>query len=112
MPTNGFYAVEFSAVVQGAGGIVVLEDGNIRGGDSEYLYSGTYSGQDGRLSAQITVKAHSPKAVSVFNTIGGKFKLDLVGNVVGDGFQASGNAPVPGAPGITIRARKLDDLAL
>ncbi|MFM0060626.1 hypothetical protein PQR64_33885 [Paraburkholderia phytofirmans] len=112
MPTNGFYAIEFSAVVQGAVGIVILEDGNIRGGDSEYLYSGTYSGQDGRLSAQITVKAHSPKAVSVFNTIGGKFTLDLVGNVVGDGFQASGNAPVPGAPGITIRARKLEDLTL
>ncbi|HDR9178380.1 TPA: hypothetical protein QDB23_005686 [Burkholderia vietnamiensis] len=112
MPANGFYAVKFSALVQGAGGIVVLEDGNIRGGDDQYLYSGTYSGQDGRLSAKITVKAYSPQAISVFNTVGGKFTLDLVGNVIGDGFQASGPAPVPGAPGITIHARKLDGLAL
>jgi hypothetical protein len=40
MSIDGFYKVDFSAVLGGATGIVVVENGSVRGADDQYLYSG------------------------------------------------------------------------
>ncbi|WP_042298929.1 GrlR family regulatory protein [Paraburkholderia kururiensis] len=112
MIADGFYKVTFSALLQGVGGIVVFEGGRIRGGDDQYLYSGTVTGPDERLLVDLTVKAYAPGAISVFGSQGGKFTLQLVGNVVGRDLQFSGPSPIPGSPGITVHAAFVSDLAL
>jgi hypothetical protein len=112
MAIDGFYSVDFSAVTKGAKGIVIVESGKVRGGDDQYLYSGTVTGPDERLHVKLAVKAYVPGAVTVFNTTSGKFELELTGNVIGQDLQFSGAAPIPGAPGITIRAHRLASVSL
>ncbi|MBK1821296.1 GrlR family regulatory protein [Burkholderia orbicola] len=112
MTIEGFYRVEFGAAIPGAGGVVVVEGGRLRGADDQYLYSGTVSGPDERLHVEIIVKAYAPGAVSVFQTVGGTFQLTLTGNVTGSSFQVSGPAPFPGMPGITVRGTRVADIDL
>jgi len=112
MVKDGFYKVQFSAAVQGAGGVVVVENGVVRGADDQYLYAGKISTDGNALKAQITVSAYKPGAVSVFNTAGGKFPLSLTGTVAGDSFTLTGPAPAPGLPGISISGQRVADLTL
>lgn len=112
MVKDGFYRVQFSAAVQGAGGVVVVENGVVRGADDQYLYAGKITTEGNALKAQITVSAYQPDAVSVFNTAGGKFPLSLSGAVTGEGFTLTGAAPVPGAQGISIIGHRVADLTL
>lgn len=105
MAIDGFYAVSFSALLKG-GGLVVVENGKVRGGDNEYLYSGEISGATDQLRAALKVKAYVRGAVSVFNTKDGEFTLQLTGQAAGNDLVLSGQAPGVGQP-ITIRARRL-----
>lgn len=99
---TGFYKIAFHAALNGAGGIVVVENGNIRGGDNQYLYSGTISETDAAISAQIVVTAMSPNATSVFGSVGRIFPLSLTGTADGNQFQLTGPSPLPGTQGIEI----------
>jgi hypothetical protein len=114
MHIDGFYKVDFSAVLKGAAGIVVVENGNIRGADDQYLYSGTVTLVGDEINIKLTVKAYAPGAVSVFNTPGGKFDLLLSGKAVGRNLHFSGPAPAtfPRGPRIEIVAVRLDDISL
>jgi hypothetical protein len=40
---NGLYWVEFRTPLGSGAGVVVLQDGNLRGGDSSMYYFGTYT---------------------------------------------------------------------
>lgn len=110
MTIDGFYAVSFSALLRG-GGLVVVENGKVRGGDNEYLYSGEVSGPSDRLRAVLKIKAFAPNAVSVFNTKGGEYILQLTGQVTGNDLVFSGSAPGSGQT-ITIRGRRLCGISL
>jgi hypothetical protein len=112
MAIEGFYRVDFGAQLPGSGGIIVVENGTIRGGDAQFLYSGVVTGPDHHLQIQLTVKPYVPQAVSVFNTIGTKFRLNLTGSVIGNGFQASGPAPMPNMSSISVRGTHISDVAL
>ncbi|QGS32422.1 GrlR family regulatory protein [Cupriavidus metallidurans] len=112
MVKDGFYKVQFSAAVQGAGGVVVVENGVVRGADDQYLYAGKIATNGSSLTAQISVSAYQPNAVSVFNTAGGKFTLSLSGTVSGDNFHLTGNAPIAGIPEISIHGSRVAALTL
>lgn len=101
---EGFYKVEFSAALPGAGGVAVLRQGTIVGGDDQMLYSGRYSvSEDGSLTAQISVKAYVANANSVFNTGARPFKLSLQGTLGESTFHLTGPSPTGQGLGITIR---------
>jgi hypothetical protein len=107
---TGFYKVAFHAALPGAGGIVVVENGNIRGGDNQYLYSGTISENGTHVSAKIVVTAMSSATTSVFGSTGGKFELDLTGIVEEKRFQLTGPSPFPGTQGIEITGTWITNL--
>lgn len=107
---NGFYRVDFGALLPGAPGIVVLEDGQVRGGDGDYIYSGTFSGSAGAVQAVLKVKPIKAGAQSVFGTVGKDFQLNLSGNFVPEGFVLAGPAPVQGGPQISIRGTKVSEI--
>lgn len=113
MLPDGFYKVEFRGPLPGVGGIVTIENGVVRGGDTSFLYSGKLNmPSEGRLTGMIVVAAYVPHASSVFGPAN-KFTLNLTGNLVGAGmFQASGPADLPGAPTITITGTKIGALDL
>jgi hypothetical protein len=113
MLADGFYKVEFRGPLPGAGGIVTIEGGTVRGGDGQFLYAGKLSmPSEGRLEGVVRVLACAPNAGSVFGPAT-NFALNLKGNVVGVGmFQASGPADLPGSPNITISGTKIASLDL
>lgn len=107
MLIEGFWKVDFSAAIPGAGGVVVLENGTIRGGDDQMIYSGSYgvSGSDPSatmsMTGEISVRAYVPGANSVFNTGDRPFTLKLSGTTDGSSFRLTGASPV-GGTGIVI----------
>ncbi|ARP90308.1 hypothetical protein CAL14_08430 [Bordetella genomosp. 9] len=108
MIRNGFYKVKFSAQIRDARGLVVLENGTIKGGDDEMVYVGEYGEQSAnpsgpsQMTATISVRAYVPGANSVFNSGDRPYKLSLSGKASGDSFTLEGPSPF-GGPGITIQ---------
>ena len=66
MLANGKYSVWFRTPLGEGTGIVVLQDGNISGGDTVIAYGGSYQQDDDVFSADIAIKRHSPGQLSVF----------------------------------------------
>ena len=110
---EGFYKVVFNTIHKlGDDGIIVIEGGKVRGADGQYLYSGSFSGEPGRLKAKITIAAASGNSESVFGMHGGKYTLDLTGTSNDSLFLLAGSASLPGSPLITIRGTWIAGLDL
>jgi hypothetical protein len=63
MIRNGLYAL--SAEIQDGledddSGVAILRDGTIRGGDSFFYFSGTYSCSGGKWKGELTSQEHTP----------------------------------------------------
>jgi hypothetical protein len=107
MLKDGFYKVDFAAGLPGVGGVVVLENGAIRGGDDQMIYSGSYGimGSDPSarcsMTAEISVRPYVKGANSVFNTGAQAFSLKLSGTSEGSTFNLGGPSPA-GGPSIVI----------
>jgi len=91
---NGLYSVKFSAQGQGGGaGVVVLQDGQVRGGDSGSFYRGTYSATNGQFSAQVSIRNHffHPSMEYLFGREGGE--VSLSGTYTEDSAHATATSP-------------------
>lgn len=96
---NGIYQVNFQTPLGVGSGVIVLQDGAARGGDSAMYYHGSYSETDGTISAQIKIGRHEsgPSVLGVSNAtlnLSGKAASDQAANL-------SGTAPE--APGVQLR---------
>lgn len=112
MGASGFYQISFGATLPGAPGIVVIENGNVRGSDGIFLFSGKWADGGGRCRAVVQVRAINGSALTVFNTHETSFELGLEGPLTDTEFVLKGGGPVPGQIGITIHGRKIADLDL
>ncbi len=67
---NGFYSVNFKLPeeIEGSGGVVVLLNGKVYGGDSSYSYHGTYHADGARLTASIRVSPFNEFLKSIFSS--------------------------------------------
>ena len=105
----GLYVVNFSSSFGNfGGGVVTIESGRIQGGDSGYLYLGTYQTKDTALSAQVTVKRHNPNAQSIFGNLN-EFDLSLHGSFTDNSFTANGSVSGRPMAKININAKKVAD---
>jgi hypothetical protein len=62
---NGLYSIHIEMLdgVSGRnGGVMVLRDGIIRGGDSHFYYIGSYSFADGKWKGELINNEHTPTA--------------------------------------------------
>jgi T3SS negative regulator,GrlR len=66
MLANGKYSAWFRTSLGEGTGIVILQDGNVSGGDTVMAYSGSYKQDGDSFSADIAIKRHSPGQLSVF----------------------------------------------
>ncbi len=90
--------------------MVVADSGTIRGWDSQFLYSGTYSEAGGNLTASVAVRPKSGGASNVFGTTGALL-LTLSGSGDQNSFSLTGTAA--GLPGtIAIAGRQVASLSL
>jgi hypothetical protein len=106
---NGAYRVLFKGPSSEGRGLLVAKNGSLWGGDSSYVYSGSYTapGPTGKASVQIT--RDDPSGISVFGNLQ-DFQLDLVYAIVPSGFTASGAIPNQPNAQIEINATKLADI--
>lgn len=112
MAVSGFFKVAFSALLPGAGGLVAVENGKVRGGDGQYLYSGAVTEANGSATAVLRVKAHAPNASNVFGGHSGGFTLNLSGTVTATGFTFSGPSPLGSGPNIQIIGTRVASIDL
>jgi hypothetical protein len=60
---NGLYsltAVALDGVGVEVGGVLMLRDGKLQGGDSYVYYTGTYDCSDGKWKGEMTSREHTP----------------------------------------------------
>lgn len=88
---EGFWTVQFSGVDGFGFGTVTLAGGHIFGGDSGFIYTGTYTAQNGVLKAHVHVRRGAAGAQSVMGR--DQFDLELTGALQGNSIAANGSIP-------------------
>lgn len=79
---NGLYKVEFNVLTGRGGGVVVLQDGVLRGGDGVLFYVGRYSQDGGQVSAEVHTQRHAApdQGQSLFGRDAVKLHLEGTGD--------------------------------
>jgi len=91
---NGLWTAEFgSSTGRFGGGVAVLRDGNIMGGDGMYFYIGNYKFTGNTFEATIKVSPFIDGAESVFKTVGRDLTLELYGSLTGEGLVTAQGHP-------------------
>lgn len=111
MQISGFYSLAFSAQLPGFGAVVIIDNGTVRGADSQYLYVGTVEQSGDALKVQLYVKAHAEAAKVLFSDIGGAFSLELEGTGNELAFCVAGPSPLPHAA-VTVTGHRIAKLDL
>ncbi len=57
---NSLAAVSLNGIVAEVGGILILRDGQIAGGNSYVYYAGTYECADGKWTGEMLSREHTP----------------------------------------------------
>jgi len=106
---NGLYKVEFQTQLGSGAGVVFLQNGKIRGGDSAMFYVGSVSEQGDDLTAEVEGNLHTnmPGTRSVFGF--DKTHIKLKGK--GAGRSATFTGTSKEAPNVSFQAKltKLSD---
>jgi len=97
MLPNGFYVVRFSTPRGSGAGVLMLTDGQLRGGDSAIVYTGTYSQNGDKFTAEVSTNRHTAGLPSVFGV--DAITISLVGTSSGAGASCTGTAA-----GVTFKA--------
>ena len=102
MVRDGFYKIAFQTPLGSGAGVVVLNAGKLRGGDSRITYSGTYVQNGDDFTATVETDAHTnvPGMGSVFGI--DRAHVSLKGKSVGDSATMTGTARE--APGVQLQA--------
>ncbi len=107
---NGFYATSIAESKTNPG-ITVIEDARIRGGDANYLYSGTIQATTpDEVVANLKIRAYKAQANETFGTIDNTFDLSLTGIQTENGFVMTGYSP--SGREIKIEATKIANIDL
>jgi hypothetical protein len=96
---NGLYRVEFRTPLGSGAGVVTLQDGNLRGGDSSMYYFGSYTETGNQATVDAESHRHTPGVPSVLGR--DDAHLSLRGTVQGNSAQLTGTARE--APGVTLQ---------
>jgi hypothetical protein len=102
----GLYKVEFHTPRGNGAGVVVLDGGKFRGGDSAFYYSGTFSEDGDKFTATVHIKRHTAGGVAL---VGEQGTINVHGTSSGEAASLSGT--VAGMPGVTFQAhmKRLSD---
>ena len=101
---NGLYKVSFKTQLGEGAGVVVLDNGKIRGGDSRMFYTGTYNESASTFAGSVVTAKHSDAAgaPSIFGLDGG-VHMCIKGRSTDTSVEMTGMARE--APGVTFEAK-------
>jgi hypothetical protein len=106
---EGLWVVQFEGMQGGGGGVAVLMRGQILGGDSAYLYVGSYKAHESTITARVAVRNFLPGVPSVLGAVG-DFELDVTGKVDRDVIRGSATVATRPGIGIALKLTKRADL--
>ena len=88
---EGFWIVKFTGVQGWGEGVATLIGGQVFGGDSGFLYGGSYTTQNNTLNARVHVKRYAAGTVNVMGR--DEFDLELTGVAQGNSISVTGTIP-------------------
>jgi hypothetical protein len=102
--TDGTYTVQFKSAHDWGAGVISLKDLQLTGGDSGYIFTGSFHEFGSRLSGTVKVEQHVSGHHSIFGpSVGRVFDLELDGQFDGD--VAMFNGHVSGQDHLRIQVR-------
>lgn len=106
---EGFWIVQYEGMTGNGGGVAMFIKGKVFGGDTGYVYLGSYQVQGKSVTASVKVQNFLPGIPSVLG-IPGDFDLDITGTIEGNVINGSGSLPNQQAVGIALKLTKRADL--
>jgi hypothetical protein len=106
---EGFWIVQYEGIQGNGGGVVVFLKGHVLGGDTGFVYTGTYESDEKTMSARVSVRNFLPGVPNVLG-IEGNFELLLKGTVEGQTIKATASVANQQAAGIIVKLTKVSDL--
>jgi hypothetical protein len=106
---EGFWIVQYEGVQGNGGGVVFFIKGRVFGGDSGFVYTGTYQTDEKTITGSIKVHNFLPEVLSVFG-IPGDYDLSLRGNVAGNIIKGKASLVGQEAMGIVVKLTKVGEL--
>jgi hypothetical protein len=102
---EGFWIVQFEGMRGNGGGVAMFIKGKVFGGDTGYLYLGSYQMQGDTVKAHVNVTRFLPDIPSVLGVVG-DFELNIVGKLDGDVINGTGSLVNSQAAGIAVKLTK------
>lgn len=106
---EGFWIVQYEGVQGNGGGVAVFMKGHVLGGDTGYIYTGTYRESDKELTARVKVRNFLPEIASVLG-VKGDFELALKGTVAGSIIKAAASLVGQAGAGVVLKLTRVCDL--
>ncbi len=106
---EGFWIVQFEGVQGNGGGVVFFIKGRVFGGDSGFVYTGTYQTNGNTVAAQVEVRNFLPEVASVFG-VPGDYELNVKGKVVGKTIEGNASLVNQEGMGIVVKLTKIGEL--
>lgn len=107
---DGLWIVQYEGTAGGDGGVIVFVKGQVLGGDSAFVYTGTYQANGNKVTARILVRNFNPKVGNVLG-IPGDFELIVQGTIEGGIIKGTGSLINQEGPGIVVKLTKIHALA-
>ena len=107
---EGLWIVQYEGAAGGDGGVIVFVQGRALGGDSAYVYTGTYQSDAERISARVLIRNFNPAIGNVLG-VKGDFELAVQGTIQGDIIKGSASLADQEGPGIVVKLTKVAGLA-
>ena len=108
---EGFWIVQYEGINGNGGGVVFFMKGHVLGGDTGFIYTGSYTTDEKNLSARIFVRNFLPEVPNVLG-VKGDFELALQGVADGGVIKASATLVNQQGAGILVKLTKVSDLPI
>jgi hypothetical protein len=107
---EGLWIVQFAGMADVGGGVIVLVQGRVLGGDSGFAYTGAYQSDGETISARVLVRNFNPVVGNVLG-VKGDFELTLRGTIQSENIRGSASLVNQEGPGMVFKLTKIATLA-
>ncbi len=91
-PIDGLWTAKIQAGGNSTSGVMVFANGKVLGGDSGFVWTGTFKVSGGSVKADIRVKNYDPRIPArVFGAA--EYDVSMYGIIKGDSISATGSSP-------------------
>jgi len=108
---EGLWIVQFQGMADSGGGVIVLVKGQVLGGDSAFVYTGSYETKGDTIAARALVRNFNP-AIGNVHGIKGDFELTLRGTIQDGVIKGSASLVNQEGPGMVVKLTRITALAV